>query len=164
MTFGLLRPVILFGLDPVDEAAKTVLEHEIMHVRRLDIFWKMLLRFAVILHCWNPFVWFLNENFERVCECSCDEAVLQGKTIKERKDYLRLMVCLSQKEGTEEMNRSHWEMRLESNRKLLEERIESAMNIKKHNKIIGIVIAVVLMTLNSVTVLAYPRVYTETCK
>ncbi len=164
MTFGLLRPVILFGLDPVDEAAKTVLEHEIMHVRRLDIFWKMLLRFAVILHCWNPFVWFLNENFERVCECSCDEAVLQGKTIKERKDYLRLMVCLSQKEGTEEMNRSHWEMRLESDRKLLEERIESAMNIKKHNKIIGIVIAVVLMTLNSVTALAYPRVYTETCK
>lgn len=74
------------------------------------------------------------------------------------------MVCLSQKEGTEEMNRSHWEMRLESNRKLLEERIESAMNIKKHNKIIGIVIAVVLMTLNSVTALAYPRVYTETCK
>lgn len=62
------------------------------------------------------------------------------------------------------MNRSHWEMRLESDRKLLEERIESAMNIKKHNKIIGIVIAVVLMTLNSVTVLAYPRVYTETWK
>ena len=38
------------------------------------------------------------------------------------------------------------------------------MNIKKHNKIIEIVIAVVLMTLNSVTALAYPRVYTETCK
>ena len=55
-------------------------------------------------------------------------------------------------------------MRLESDRKLLEERIESAMNIKKHNKIIGIVIAVVFDDANSVTVLAYPRVYTETWK
>ena len=164
MAFGLFHPVILFGLNPVDEVAETVLQHEITHVKRLDIFWKMLLRLAVILHWWNPFVWFLDRNFERVCECSCDEIVLQGKVIKERKDYMRLLICLSQKGGMDDMNSSRWKMSLESNRKILEERIKSAMNMKKHNKIIGIIVAVGLMMLNSVTVLAYPRVYTETWK
>lgn len=164
MTFGLFRPVILFGLNSFDKEAQTVVQHEITHIKRLDIFWKMLLRLTVILHWWNPLVWYLNRNFERACEFSCDEIVLQEKTIDEKKDYLRLLIYASENGEAVKTDGRRWEMGLKSNYKMLAERIDNAMNMKKWNKVISTVLATGLMMVNSVTVLAYPKVYIEEWK
>ena len=37
-------------------------------------------------------MWKLYRDFEVVCECSCDEAVMHGKTEGEVKEYLRLLI------------------------------------------------------------------------
>ncbi len=90
MTFGLFRPVILCGAAAESPEAKMVLGHEIVHIKRFDVLWKILLRLAVILHWWNPAVWLVRRDFERACECSCDDMALRGKAKEEIKAYMRL--------------------------------------------------------------------------
>ncbi len=87
LTFGLFRPVILCGAAAKSPEAGMVLSHEFVHIKRFDVFWKILFRLVVILHRWNPAVWLIRRNLEWSCECSCDDIVLHGKTKEERKAY-----------------------------------------------------------------------------
>lgn len=163
ITYGLFHPVILCGLKAGSREEEIVLEHELTHIRRLDILWKILVRLVTILHWWNPIVWFLARNFDRACECSCDEVALEGKTKEEIKEYLILLVNESKKDSKEEngTGRIRWSMGLKGEAERLKERIENAMNRKKWNKTTGLVIAITAILINSLTVFAYPEVYYE---
>ena len=94
----------------------------------------MLLRLATILHWWNPVVWYLYHDFERLCECSCDEVVLQGRTEEEKKDYLRLVVIEAEKvkKGKRKSENPHWGLGFELGKEArrIEERMENA--IRRH--------------------------------
>lgn len=77
LTFGLLHPVILMPkeTDWDDEASlQFVLEHEFVHIRRLDTAAKLLLITAVCVHWFNPAVWAMYALANRDIELSCDEA------------------------------------------------------------------------------------------
>lgn len=78
MTFGLFSPIIICGKDPESREAQLLIRHELVHIRRMDVFWKMLMQFVRLLHWWNPFAWILYFEFERICEYSCDETVTEG--------------------------------------------------------------------------------------
>lgn len=160
MAFGLFRPIILCGATTKSTEAEIILNHEITHIKRLDVFWKILLRLAVILHWWNPAVWFLYRDFEGVCECSCDDIVLHGKTKEEIKAYMLLLVNESKKNGKEEVGFRRLGMNLKGEMTRLSERIENAMNMKKWNKAAVLLVAVLVMTVNSLTVFAYPKINT----
>ena len=163
MTYGVFHPVILCGLKAGSREEEIVLEHELTHIRRLDVLWKILVRLVMILHWWNPAVWFLSHYFERVCECSCDEVVLQGKTKEEIKEYLILLVNESKGEGIrkEKTDRIRWSIGLKGEAEKLKERIDNAMNRKRWNKVAGLLITTAVMIMNSLTVFAYPEVYYE---
>ncbi|MDE6319644.1 MAG: M56 family metallopeptidase, partial [Lachnospiraceae bacterium] len=92
MTFGLCRPVIICNKEIDSWEAEIHVRHEMVHIKRLDALWKILTRLVVILHWWNPIAWMLRRDLEQVCECSCDEIVMQGKTREEVKVYLRLLI------------------------------------------------------------------------
>ena len=51
--------------------------HELMHIKRLDMFYKWLVQFAVCVHWFNPFVYLMRKETGRGCELSCDEAVIR---------------------------------------------------------------------------------------
>ncbi len=166
VTFGLFRPVILCTLKEGKKQEEYALQHEMVHVRRGDIFWKMLLRLATILHWWNPAVWYLYHAFERLCECSCDEVVLWGKTTEEKKDYLRLVVIEAEKvkKNKRKPENPRWGLGFELGKEArrIEERMENAMRMKKWNSVAAMLLVIVLTMINSVTVLAYPKVHTMT--
>lgn len=162
MTFGLFRPVILCGAAAKSPNAGMVLSHEIVHIKRFDIFWKILLRLVVILHWWNPAVWFIRPSFEWACECSCDDIVLYGKTKEEIKAYMRLIISESGRDGKEEAGRIRWGIGFKGEMIRLSERIENAMNRKKCNKAAVLITAVFVMMANSITVFAYPEINTTT--
>ncbi|MDE5698568.1 MAG: M56 family metallopeptidase [Lachnospiraceae bacterium] len=162
MTFGLFRPVILCGAAANSPDAGMVLSHEIVHIKRFDVFWKILLRLAVILHWWNPAVWFIRRSFEWACECSCDDIVLYGKTKEETKAYMRLIISESGRDGKEEAGRMRWGIGFKGEMIKLSERIENAMNRKKCNKAAVLITAAFVMMANSITVFAYPEINTVT--
>ena len=71
---GLLRPVLL--LPEGQEGLSFVLAHELCHLRRRDLWGKLLAALAGALHWFNPLVWLLTRQLGESMECACDEEVL----------------------------------------------------------------------------------------
>lgn len=69
-----------------DDFYYTVL-HELTHYKRRDMFYKWLVQLTICLHWFNPFVYLMGHEINRVCELSCDERVIQALSDKSRKSY-----------------------------------------------------------------------------
>ena len=57
MVFGILRPQVYLPVGMNLEFYDCVLQHERMHLRRLDYLWKILAYLIGIVHWVNPVVW-----------------------------------------------------------------------------------------------------------
>lgn len=91
---GLFRPTILLPptLDLEDrERVNCVLAHELVHLRRRDGLWKLLLLMTLAFHWFNPLVWVMTVLFQRDLEYACDEAVLAGDFGVTRPAYARAL-------------------------------------------------------------------------
>lgn len=90
LSYGLLRPTVLLpaGTDWQDEEQLTyILTHEYIHIRRGDLFWKLLLAGALCLHWFDPLVWAMYFCASRDLELACDEAVVRALGLGIRKNY-----------------------------------------------------------------------------
>ena len=82
---GLLRPVIL--LPERQENLPCVLAHELCHLRRRDLWGKLLCTLARAVHWFNPAVWLLSRQVSESMECACDERAVALLGEKHRRDY-----------------------------------------------------------------------------
>ena len=92
MLLGFLRPVIL--LPPAIAASALssgeiipILKHELVHLKRHDLWYKGLVVLATAVHWFNPTVYFMAKAIAEQCEISCDERVMQGASFRQRKRY-----------------------------------------------------------------------------
>ena len=77
LLIGFFRPYIILptvDLSPTD-FDYTIL-HELVHFKRRDMFYKWLVQFTLCIHWFNPFVYLMSREIGKVCELSCDEAVM----------------------------------------------------------------------------------------
>ncbi len=155
ITFGFFHPVILCDQKPGSPEAELLLCHELVHIKRWDVWWKMLSQCVILMHWWNPVAWILYLDFERVSEWSCDETVVEDRTKNEVKRYLRLMILESIK--TEESARPYrrWVTGFGTGAEQLKKRMENVMRMKKWNKTVAGVAVAALVFVNSLTVFAY---------
>ena len=80
LTAGVLRPVLLVpGKVPAPADAALMLTHELTHLRRHDLAFKLLLTVVCGLHWYNPAVWLLARRAGRDIETACDEQVVAGQ-------------------------------------------------------------------------------------
>ena len=154
LTFGSVRPVILCSGDMSKEEKELVISHEIVHIKRGDVFWKTLMKAAWLAHWFNPFSFYLKREFEFMCEKSCDDKVLQGKGRSEREQYAVMLIELAQEKSAQ----NSWSVAVSGQKRQLRERVENVMNEKTCKRLgkfasLGIVTATVLI--NSLTALAY---------
>lgn len=159
MTFGFCRPVIICDKDIDSREAEIHVRHEMVHIKRLDALWKLLTRLVVILHWWNPIAWKMRREFERVCEYSCDEIVMQGRTREEVKEYLRLLIDEACVASETEAASMEWQNGFADDMENMRERIRNLMKTKKWNRYVAGLLAAVLAFANSMTVFAYRDTY-----
>ncbi len=79
MTYGVLRPVILLPQTVRSwpaERLRSVLMHELAHVRRLDWLWQSLVNLACSLHWFNPLAWIGAHCLRTEAESAADDFVL----------------------------------------------------------------------------------------
>ncbi|MCI8599094.1 MAG: M56 family metallopeptidase [Lachnospiraceae bacterium] len=76
------------GKDPL----KNILNHERRHIQNGDPWIKCFSALVSILHWFNPFVWIAFCMMNRDMEMYCDECVLRGKTITEKKYYAQTLL------------------------------------------------------------------------
>ncbi|MFU1793227.1 M56 family metallopeptidase, partial [Paenibacillus azoreducens] len=85
---GLLKPTILIPMSSnVDMDLGMVIQHELIHLRRKDLWVKMLVVWISALHWFNPFVHLLRKDIHTWSEFSCDEEVVKEMSYAERKRY-----------------------------------------------------------------------------
>lgn len=147
LTYGLCRPVILLPkhMDWTDpETVNFVLEHEWIHIRRLDVLWKSLLTVAVCLHWFNPLVWVLYILMNRDLELACDEAVVRRFGEEKRGAYaMALLRMEEQKSGVVPLGNSF-------GKNAVEERIGAIMKMKKKSMATGTLAALLVIGMTSV--------------
>lgn len=171
-TFGVLRPVIICGKEAGSREAEFLAGHEMVHIRRLDVFWKILMEAAALLHWWNPFMKKLGEDFDIVCECSCDEVTLRDRTEDEGKAYMRLMIEEARNgERNQEQDKKDkktkspavvWKAGFGGHTNEIRERVENLKMKKKWNRLATGALVAALILGNSMTVFAYRDGYSET--
>lgn len=171
-TFGVLRPVIICGKEAGSREAEFLAGHEMVHIRRLDVFWKILMEAAALLHWWNPFMKKLSEDFDIVCECSCDEVTLRNRTEDEGKAYMRLMIEEARNgERDKEQDKKDkktkspavvWKAGFGGHTNEIRERVENLKMKKKWNRLATGALVAALILGNSMTVFAYRDGFSET--
>ena len=88
MVVGLFRPVVLlpqagFSQDELP----LILKHELVHTKRKDLWYKVLMMSTLAIHWFNPVIHLAVRSVLNLCEISCDEEVLRGIGAKGRARY-----------------------------------------------------------------------------
>ena len=92
---GIRRPLLLYKAPETRMEQELILYHELCHIKRHDMLWRILADLVRGLHFWNPAVYLLRKELNDLCEQSCDEWVIQGRSGAERSAYARLLVDYS---------------------------------------------------------------------
>lgn len=95
MIVGAIKPTLLLPeMELSTEQLSLVFRHELIHYRRRDIWYKLLLMLANAIHWFNPMVWLMVHAADRDLELSCDEAVVAGRDEAYREEYGRCLLAV----------------------------------------------------------------------
>jgi|GEM_PF-2756420 beta-lactamase regulating signal transducer with metallopeptidase domain len=81
LTCGVLRPIVL--LPPIahkwdEPLQRTVLTHELAHVKRRDVIFQFIGRLACTLYWFHPLAWYALRKLRQEGEQACDDAVVHS--------------------------------------------------------------------------------------
>ena len=142
LSYGAIRPVILMPKNTEWKniyQLRYVLEHEYVHIRRLDMLTKLIMIAAVCIHWFNPLVWVMYILFNRDLELSCDETVVRRFGMDIKSVYATALISMEEKKsGLTPLCNSF-------SKNAIEERIRAIMKIKKTSKFAVIISAVLVI-------------------
>ena len=76
-----------------------ILKHELVHLKRGDIYLKLLFAVANAVHWFNPLIWIMQKEAAVDMELSCDERVTQGTDYATRKAYTETLLSTLHKQS-----------------------------------------------------------------
>ncbi len=130
---GFFHPCIVITEQQFpDTELSLIFTHEMIHYKRLDLFYKWLVQIVVCIHWFNPLVYLLEKEVNRACELSCDEAVIRLLGRKERKAYGDTLLLCARTAGSFRHPDSF--LTLTEGAEQLKERLGEIMNVKTATK------------------------------
>ena len=96
---GLFRPAIYLPSGLPEDEREYVLAHEIAHKRHGDCLWKLLGYGLLCVYWFDPLVWLGYNLFCRDLELACDERVVKGYSLSEKKRYASVLLSNSVPRG-----------------------------------------------------------------
>ena len=118
--------------DLTEEAFRCTVLHELTHCRRWDGAYKWLVQAAVCLHWFNPLVCLMAREIARDCELACDEAVVLALGEDGRRAYGDTLLRVLETGG--KLSGVGASVTLCEDGKLLKERLEAIMKVKRQTK------------------------------
>lgn len=133
---GVIHPKIYLPTNMDDNEKRHILRHERAHIAHKDPLVRMLGSVALILHWWNPLVWYAIHKMNQDMEMFCDETVLAKATLAERKAYSNSLLQFAMKQSGLAVTISFGE----SNTEL---RIKNVLSKKRNSMIVGVLVSLV---------------------
>ncbi len=102
MLIGIMEPVIIIPqADYTDSDLAMILCHELTHLKRFDIGYKLLLHILKCAYWFNPLVWLMAKYAQEDIELSCDEDITANRNKDFKARYATaILQVVSRNEGT----------------------------------------------------------------
>ncbi len=94
---GFFCPVVYLPANLEEGQREMILEHEKVHIRRLDYLIKPAALLICCVYWFNPFAWLSFYLMEHDMESSCDEAVMRKVGYDRKKEYAATLLCLAER-------------------------------------------------------------------
>lgn len=147
MMVGFFHPQIILPPNQYTEhQLNAILKHELVHYKKYDLYYKLILFIANSIHWFNPFVYFMVNAANHSIEMTCDEAVIKNESLSFRQDYSMtiLQILQTAKEGKSISFSTYFI----GSKKQLKHRFQNIMNVtNKNKKGISIFILFALLTI-----------------
>lgn len=101
MMGGIKNPTILLPDERIDEEEiYLILKHELVHFKRKDLWYKVLVLLASAIHWFNPLMILIAKNINILCEISCDDQVVRNADEAMRLKYSETIIGLMKNSGS----------------------------------------------------------------
>lgn len=144
MVIGLWNPVLLLPdmAFPLSHM-RMILRHELIHVKRRDILYKILILLARAVHWFNPLVHLMAIEANKDIELSCDAAVVENQNVDYRKNYSEAILSVIHKGNT---TKAVFSTYFGGGKKMLKKRFASLFDLRRKRKgIISLMMVVLIL-------------------
>ena len=147
MIAGFFKTVLLLPTKQYDEETFSfIFRHELIHYKRGDLWYKLLMLVANSLHWCNPIIYLLRAQSTKILELTCDNDVVTGKDIIYRKKYCDAIVDSINTVKIKE-HEIYLSTSFNDNKKTLKQRFTSVFDITKRRKGIALIIILLILSL-----------------
>lgn len=112
--------------------AELVLRHELIHLKRKDLWYKALFQLVCCIHWFNPVLILFERRMEQDCELSCDEAVIAPLREEERKVYGNVLLDTAERQSL--FHRGGFSAALLEGRGHLGQRLHGILSFRERGK------------------------------
>jgi len=142
MMTGFFHPVLLLpDLDYQDADLAMILEHELVHYKRGDIWYKLLMICANAVHWFNPLVYLMVTASNQDLEMSCDSAVIQDADTASRKQYSETILAAVRKG---KMHQTVFSTYFDGGKKTMKERLVNIFDVSRKRKGLLVLCAIII--------------------
>lgn len=133
-TFGVISKYIILNNNHVtEENIYLILKHELIHIKRVDILFKYIAIFALLINWFNPLVYLYIYMLSVYCELSCDSILIQNLNKWEKKKYGELIITMAL-EKTD--NKQHYQAFLSNGKRNVKRRLKNLFKLEKPKKLV----------------------------
>ncbi len=132
MIYGFIKPTLyLPDINVIDYDLEVILRHELIHLKRHDLWFKLLLIIANAIHWFNPLVYFMVKSANADIEFSCDDEVIKNYDINLRKQYSLAILNAMKKGRSKDVNLT---TQFKGGKKIMKSRFSNILNTTKKKK------------------------------
>ncbi|OPJ65336.1 M56 family metallopeptidase [Clostridium chromiireducens] len=157
MITGILAPTITIpkmnhNLDKLE----IILDHELIHFKRKDLWVKAVALLANIINWFNPIVYIIRNRINIICELSLDEQLIKNMDKSKRKYYGEIILELIEYSQSKSLSLG---ASVCKSRKEIETRLKNIVFFKKSKKIIVCISLMVTIIFTSTSLLVSKTVF-----
>lgn len=131
MSYGVIKKHIVLPKGYSKETLENMMMHELMHHKRQDLLINILIAISLIIHWFNPIIWFALYLMKQDAELACDEGVIE--ILKNKEAYAMTLLKLSDRQQVTSVMGSYMGI----GKKQLKRRILAMSKMKKRGVIVG---------------------------
>lgn len=136
MLVGIFKTkIVLPNLNINSNELEQIFKHELIHYKRKDSICKWVMQIIKSIHWFNPIVYYISKDINKICELSCDEMVIKNQNEDGRKIYGDALISTINTEGN--YNNFVVSITMCESVSIIKERLDMIMSYKKKSKLVS---------------------------